>query len=139
MLKSRKHIRGSSPGRRTRPRCHFKIRYKCLRDAIGAADSYMERIVITRSPMTPYYCKIHSCWLIGHSSKLSDIHDRYPEKCVSRELLRQEIACLSEIMDLVRVLDISAESQGRMVPIHAGERKTRSGKRVRQTRSRSTA
>ena len=91
MLKNSEHIKASLSGRRTTPRCHSKIRYKCLRDAIGAADAYMERIVITRSPMTPYYCKIHSCWHIGHSSKSSNIPARYPEKCVSRELLRQEI------------------------------------------------
>lgn len=137
MLKSREHIRSGLPGRRTTPRCHSKIRYKCLRDAIGAADAYMERIVITRSPMTPYYCKIHSCWHIGHSSKLSDIPARYPEKCVSRELLRREIACLSEIMGLVDVLDISPESQGRLSPEHAGKRKTRSGKHVSQSQCKS--
>ena len=76
-----------------------KIRYEWLRDAIGAADSYMDRITLTTAPMMPYYCSRHSCWHTGHDRKAATGRAlTYSRTCVARERLRREIAFLSSII-----------------------------------------
>ena len=80
-------------------RCDSKKQYLCLRDAIGAADSYMDRVVITRAPMMPYYCPRHYCWHNGHNSRAPlGQAATYSMDCAARERLRKEIAFLSGVI-----------------------------------------
>lgn len=80
--------------------CNYKIRYEDLRQAIAAADSYMDRIAITRGPMVPYFCPKHSCWHKGHDNRMTgSIASQYSNMCVTRERLRQEIRALEDLME----------------------------------------
>lgn len=77
-------------------RCDSKKQYLCLRDAICAADSYMDRIAMTRAPMMPYYCPRHLCWHTGHNTRVPmELAAPYSRHCAARERLRKEIAFLS--------------------------------------------
>jgi len=94
-----KKIGSVMPRSRGSWKCDSKKQYVWLRDAIGAADGYMDRIAITRGPMMPYYCSRHSCWHTGHNSRASlETANTYSSHCVARERLRKEIAFLSDVI-----------------------------------------
>ena len=79
--------------------CRYKIGYEDLRQAIAAADSYMDRIAIMRGPMVPYFCSRHSCWHTGHNNKMAgSIASRYSDTCLTRERLRREIRILEGLV-----------------------------------------
>ena len=79
--------------------CDYKIRYPDVSAAIAAADSYMDRITLTSSPMRPYYCRFHSCWHIGHHRTNDTYHDAdYQKRCVSRQHLRRQIQRLTRAL-----------------------------------------
>ena len=84
--------------------CNTKVRYVGLRDAIGAADSYMERVALTRRPMLPYYCPVHSSWHIGHSRRDPAIGTvAYSLRCVDRARLRRSISRWTSILEKLEV------------------------------------
>lgn len=94
-----KNIVTARPGSRGSWRCDAKKQYLCIRDAIRAADGYMDRVVITRSPMVPYYCPRHICWHTGHNSRAPlELANAYSRHCAARERLRREIAFLSDVI-----------------------------------------
>lgn len=104
-----KNIAPTRPGSRGSWRCDAKKQYLCIRDAIRAADRYMDRVAITRAPMVPYYCPRHICWHTGHNSRAPlDLANIYSRHCAARERLRREIAFLSNV--LFDVADGSDES-----------------------------
>lgn len=81
-------------------RCESKIRFRSVRDATTAADGYMDRVALTKSPMMPYYCKFHSCWHIGHDrTKSRNFAKVYETECIQRGVLRKEINSLIEVLD----------------------------------------
>lgn len=80
-------------------RCDYKVCYLDVRKAIGAADRYMDRIVLTRLPMWPYYCSPHSCWHIGHDrTKITSHTFDYQMRCVYRQRLRRQIQGLNGVL-----------------------------------------
>jgi len=82
--------------------CFEKSRFRHLRDAVQAADRYMERVPVTRAPMVPYYCPAHSCWHIGHDRKMSvELARTYEANCIRRQRLREEIKHLSSASRLL--------------------------------------
>ena len=81
--------------RRRYSNCESKRRFDSVRDAIQAADRYMDRITLTNGPMVPYYCPVHSTWHIGHNKRVSHTSVvEYVGRCVQRERLRNEISGL---------------------------------------------
>ena len=49
--------------------CELKIRFITRLEAEWAADSYMQRVVLTFGQMQAYHCAVHGCWHIGHSQR----------------------------------------------------------------------
>lgn len=90
------------PRRNVYPRyltCVEKVRYRHVRDAVSAADRYMDRVPVLRAPMVPYYCPAHSCWHIGHDTGMSKPSaTTYAWVCIHRERLRDEIDWLSDAL-----------------------------------------
>ncbi len=89
--------------------CESKRRFDSVRDAIQAADRYMDRITLTNGPMVPYYCPVHSTWHIGHNKRVSHTSVvEYVGRCVQRERLRDEISGLEFLVQ--SNLDLMAEA-----------------------------
>ena len=85
-------------------KCGGKVCYRDLRDAVQAADRYVERIPVLWAPMVPYYCPAHRCWHIGHDRKMSKgMTMDYQRVCIGRQALRKRIHCLSEALGILQI------------------------------------
>ena len=76
-------------------KCREKVCYRYLRDAVQAADRYVERISVLMAPMVPYYCPAHSCWHIGHDKKWKG------------DLPGNMSGCVSSVRNFVKRSDVS--------------------------------
>jgi len=75
--------------------CASKRQFESIRDAIQAADKYMDQITFTNGPMVPYHCPVHATWHIGHNKRIQHSSTmEYAVRCVQRERLREEISVL---------------------------------------------
>ena len=82
--------------------CQMKSRFRAVRDAIQAADRFVDRVLLGSAPVVPYYCPAHSSWHIGHDWRMDrNLAKTYESVCISRERLREEIRGLSETLRLL--------------------------------------
>ena len=69
--------------------CSSKKRYTNLPAATEVADSLMDRIALTFTPICPYWCGHHGCFHIGHNSWLTGAKAKaYSEGAWKRARLR---------------------------------------------------
>ena len=75
----------------SRNKCDEKLGHEIKGDAIKSADSYMDRVSMTFSPMVPYYCRHHLIWHTGHDTRFPKaLQAKYRIDCCERERIRKE-------------------------------------------------